>query len=157
MAKKIKTFNVDEDTYKTLVKLFKKHEVAVSLSSYVDSCLNNLLTNLKEIEGELKKGTLDKTNYPVPMSFIINKIVSNKGLSEEYEDEEINDLRIFSEITEWQNDYEAQRRKIPVPFVLYLGTGLYDLSPDKKYLIEKKTGKRYISGKTRNSIFEVKE
>jgi hypothetical protein len=159
MSKKVKGFNVDEDTYKSLIAIFKKYNVNASLSAYVNDRLKGLLTSLQEIE----RGLRDYEKFTVPMSFIINSILTAKD-EIEYEREALegvskDDMKegiLFTELRDWQNDYESQRRKIPVPFLEFLSSGLYELSPDKKYLIEKKTGKKYIAGKTRNTIFEVK-
>jgi len=156
MSKKVKGFNVDEDTYNSLLEIFKKYNVKVSLSAYVNDRLRSLLSGIQEIE----EGLESYKNFTVPMSFIINSILTQQEM--EYEDvegvseEDMKDSILLTELTEWQNDYEARRRKIPVAFVELLSSGLYELSPDKKYLIETKTGKKYVAGKTRNMIIEVK-
>jgi len=64
---------------------------------------------------------------------------------------------ILFELRDWQDDYESQRRRIPVVFVQMLKGGLYELSPDKRYLIEKETGKKYVAGRTRNDIIPVEK
>lgn len=161
MAKKIKTFNVDEGIYNSLVKMFKRYNVDVSLSSYVNGCLNTLLVNLKDLEEGLRHVTISGKKLSVPMSFIINSIVANKGVPKDYDDDEadyayMKEFVLTTELEDWQYDYDSQKRKIPVQFMRLLASELYDLSPDKKYLIEKKTGKKYIAGKTRNTIIEVK-
>lgn len=45
----------------------------------------------------------------------------------------------------WIEEYEAQKQRLPRAFTRLLKTGKYELSRDRRFLIEKKTGKRFIS------------
>lgn len=161
MSKKVKGFNVDEDIYNSLLKIFKTYDVNVSLSSYVNDRLKEFLRGLQWIEKGLESCTMDGKKYTVPMSFIIKSMALGKGQTDyendTFEGEE--EIALFAELEEWQNDYDAQRRKIPVSFITFLrdSSDSYELSPDKKYLINKKTGEKYIAGKSRTSLIKVKE
>lgn len=159
MSKKVKGFNVDDKVYNSLIKIFRKYNVKVSLSAYVNDRLTGLLGDLQDVERTLR----DNKEFTVPMSFIIDSILTAKEQTE-YEDlegvsrEDLRETTLYTELQEWQYDYDSRRRKIPVPFLRYLGLpDIYELSSDKKYLIEKETGKRYIAGKTRNTIIPVKD
>ncbi|MCX5815444.1 MAG: hypothetical protein NTX75_04265 [Proteobacteria bacterium] len=44
----------------------------------------------------------------------------------------------------WVEEYEAYKQGLPVVFVRLLKTGKFELSRDKRVLIEKETGKRFI-------------
>jgi len=154
MSKKVKGFNVDDDIYNSLIQMIKKYKVDVSLSAYVNDQLKRLLGDLQVVEEALK----DDKRFTVPISFIIDKIFGEReemafkgeeGLGKE-------DVILF-ELRDWQDDYESQRRRIPVVFVQMLKGGLYELSPDKRYLIEKETGKKYVAGRTRNDIIPVEK
>ena len=156
MSKKVKGFNVDEDTYNSLLEIFKKYNVKVSLSAYVNDRLRGLLNGLQDVE----KGLKSYERFTVPMSFIINSMLAiDKDM--EYEDmegitkEDFREDIVLTELEEWQYDYDSQTRKIPVPFLKFLRSPNFELSSDKKYLIEKETGKRYVAGKTRDTIIPV--
>jgi hypothetical protein len=141
MAKAIKSFTVDGDIYNDLVKMFKVSDAKVSLSLFVNNCLKELGGLLKKVDKELK----ENKDYTVTMSFIIKSIVESKdilGVGKDWP----NDLpeKIDYLLHDWQEDYEAYEKKIPIEFYTYLTTGLYILSPNKKYLIEKKTGKKFL-------------
>jgi len=142
MAKDIKSFTVDGGVYNSLVKIFKASGVNVSLSLFVNNCLKELSELLKDVDKEIK-GSKEHT---VPMSFIIKSIVENEdilGVSKEWPAELPEKLEFM--LNDWQEDYDAQQKKIPVSFFKYLKSGSYVLSPNKKYLIEKKTGKKFIT------------
>jgi hypothetical protein len=151
MVKKIKSFTVDGDAYDLLVRLFKAAGVEVSVSMFVNNCLEELSNILSSVD---KLRTQSK-EYTVPMSFIIRSIVKDNeilGIGKDipYDWEDKYELVLHG----WQEEYEAQQQKIPVEFIPLLKGGLYSLSSNKRYLIEKKTGKRYISG-GRGSLIAV--
>lgn len=136
----IKTFSVNADTYSELIAMFKKYEVNVSLSSYVDSCLRSLKNNLKEIESVLEDSS-DK--YTVPMSYVIEETV--RGSSREAEDNIENMDLIISDIVEgWQEEYESRKRNIPIKIYRFIRSGYFELSKDKKSLTNKNTGEKYF-------------
>ena len=141
MIKKIKSFTVEEDAYDSLVRRFKESGTDVSVSLFVNNCLRELSKLLERVEKELK----ESKEYTVIMSFIIKSIVDGKdilGVGKDWP----NDLpeKIDYLLHDWQEDYDAYEKKIPIEFYTYLTTGLYILSPNKKYLIEKKTGKKFV-------------
>ena len=140
MAKKIKSFTVEEDVYSSLVRVFKETGSDASVSLFISNCLTELLSFLEKVQKERKE-----SKFTVPMSFIIDSIVKSKDILGFYRDwpEELPDKTEFM-LMEWQDDYEAKEKKIPVEFYQYIKSGLYVFSPNKKYLIEKKSGKRYM-------------
>jgi hypothetical protein len=166
MAKVVKSFTVDKDDYNDLTEIFKKNDIEVSISAYVNSCLKKLSRDLKDVERGLTaftKGREDK-KFTVPMSFIINSILMNaihpeNRISSEAEEEgwiDEDDI-LQQDLESWQDDYDASTNKIPRPFLSWLRIGRYELSSDKKFLIDKETGQKFTAGKTRDSIYPVKE
>jgi hypothetical protein len=135
---RIKTFSVNADTYNELIAMFKKYEVNVSLSSYVDSCLRNLNDGLKKIESVL----VDNKIYSVPMSYVIEETVRGNNLTSENNIDE--DEIIYEVVNSWQEEYEARKRKIPVNILRFIKTGIFELSKDKKTLTNKETGEIYF-------------
>jgi hypothetical protein len=182
MAKAIKSFNVEKETYDALIKLFKKHSVSTSVSFFVEQCLTKLLADLSELEESLKKTEY----YPEIMKFIIEKscaevVVTTPGLrpipgdvhpiglttepgssfipgvlraSDESEDIDLtynpNDWEKGEreedlEALYWIEEYEAHRQNLPRAFTRLLKTGKFELSRDKRVLIEKETGRRFLN------------
>jgi len=161
MSKKVKGFNVEDKVYNSLIKIFKKYGVKASLSAFVNEHLSRLLGDLQDIERALKEKNYKE--FTVPMSFIIDSILNGEAQTE-YEEiegvsrEDLREQALYTELEEWQYDYDSRRRKIPVPFLRYLSLpDAYELSSDKQFLIDKATGKKYTAGKTRNTIIPVKE
>jgi hypothetical protein len=142
MTKKIKSFTVDEDAYNSLVKLFKDAGTDVSVSMFVNNCLQQLSELLNKANKKLKGSKA----YTVPLPFIIKSIVESEdilGAGKDWPDDLPEKLEFM--LGDWQNDYDAQKKKVPVEFYPFIKSGLYLLSPNKKYLIEKKTGNKYVS------------
>jgi len=143
MVKKIKSFTVEEDVYDALVKIFKDSGTDASVSLFVNKCLKELsviLENVDKVLGESKQ-------YTVPMSYVIKSIVERNeilGIGKDIPDEFESKFELM--IREWQEEYEAKQQNIPVEFIPLIKGGLFSLSPNKRAVIEKKTGKRYISG-----------
>jgi hypothetical protein len=154
MAKKIKSFTVDEDVYNRLVSIFKVNRAETSISLY----LNNNLKSLLELLEDLEKG-IKEMNYSIPMSYIIDEIVKNSEYSgrlssEPYEEELlVSDLEMA--LNDWQKSYDADQKGIPYEYYDMIQTGKYVLSKDKKFIIEKETGKKYIS-QDNNRFMEVR-
>jgi hypothetical protein len=48
------------------------------------------------------------------------------------------------EADEYQIKYEAEKKSIPLRFYSWMFTGKFRLSPDKKYLVNVKTGRKYV-------------
>jgi hypothetical protein len=141
MAKAIKSFTVDGNVYNALVKTFKASGAEVSLSLFVNNCLEELFELLKKVDKKLK----ERKDHTVTMSFIIKSIVESKdilGVGKDWPDDLPEKIDLM--LHDWQEDYDAHGKKVPIEFYSYLKTGLYILSPNKKYLIEKKTGKKFL-------------
>jgi hypothetical protein len=139
--KKIKTFTVDEETYASLVSMFKKYEAEVSVSHYVDRCLKDLLQYLKTLD-KLRKN--DTKKYTLPMSYAIELVAKEPKMSI-LEVDEPNEGYVAGqdELDEIQVRYEAEKKRIPVRFWRFLRTGNFHLAADKKYIINNKTGHAY--------------
>ena len=142
MAKKIKSFTVDEDIYNSLVNKFKENKVDASVSLYLNNCLKNLLMYLEFIERKLSRG-----NYTVPMSFVIKEMVQNPHIFIPGEGHEPEDANFIVQMTmeEWQNDYDADQQGIPRDVYKYVREGAgFVLSANKRYVIDPRTGEKFI-------------
>jgi hypothetical protein len=155
MAKKIKSFSVDEEIYNRLVSMFKKYGAETSISMYLNNKLKWLLEHLEDLEKGVKK-----MNYSIPMSYVIDEIVKNYGgsgrlSSEPYQEEgPISELEMV--LNDWQESYEAYQQGVPLEYYRWLKMDKYALSRDKKFLINKETGKKFIS-QGRDKLMEVRE
>ena len=143
MAKKIKTFTVDEGIYNGLISKFKENKVEVSVSLYLNNCLKDLLRYLEFIEKELRRA-----GYTVPMSFVIKEMVENPHIRIPGEGKEPDTAMLEQQmdLEEWQNDFEADQKDIPrvlYPWIKKKG-GPWVLSGDKRYVIDTTTGMKYI-------------
>jgi hypothetical protein len=181
MAKAIKSFNVEKETYDALITLFKKHGASTSLSFFVEQCLVKLLANLSEVDEALQK----TEHYPQIMKFIIERwchdlVITTRGerpapmymsspreytidpesafihsLSAESEDDDLTPTPLdglpggetFEELEAlyWTEEYEADKQNLPRVFVRLLKTGRFNLSRNKRVLIEKETGKKFLN------------
>jgi hypothetical protein len=154
MAKKIKSFTVDEDVYNRLVSIFKENRAETSISLY----LNNNLKSLLELLEDLEKG-IKEMNYSIPMSYIIDEIVKNSEYSGRLSSEPYEEKLLVSDLemalNDWQKSYDADQKGIPYEYYDMIQTGKYVLSKDKKFIIEKETGKKYIS-QDNNRFMEVR-
>lgn len=183
MSKKIKSINVDDNSYDSLVSLFKQYKSSESMSSFLDRCIKDLEGYLREMENSLK----EEDHFVEIMKNVIDKTIKGFGLykpSAQYHDNEGlrdiggppdiepmievtgNDDEVFSslhsnvfddslqkeieerhkanEIQFWKDDFEAEQKRIPRSFVKFLNSGEFVLSRDKRFLIEKETGERYM-------------
>jgi hypothetical protein len=151
--KQIKTFSVDEDIYNELVEIFRKSESEVSLSSFVDKCLKDLHRYIKHIEKNMKKSN----RYTVPMSFIIGEVVKAPIISLY---DEVTSPGVFQDVTtdldEWQTEFDARNMKMPRAFYQLVRTGKFELSPDRKYVINLKNKVKYMIDKD-GELAEVRE
>ena len=138
-TKKIKAFSVEEKTYDELITIFKESGAEVSLSYYVDKCLKDLNKYLVSLEKDKKKH-----KYAVPMSFIIEETVKMPIICIE---DALNipgmSMDTYSEIDEWNAEYEARKMKIPRPFYRLIKSGKFELSADRKYITNIKTKLKY--------------
>jgi hypothetical protein len=149
MRKKVKSFTLDEDIYISLATVFKENKVEGSLSLFVHNCLKELLEYINGIKQEV-----EIRHFNVPLSYIIDEMVKNPLLlgrttdqehedpKSEYGDHFISKYEIDAE--GWNDKYEAEKMKVSLEFYAFLKTNLYELSVNKKYLIHKETGKRYL-------------
>jgi hypothetical protein len=163
--RKIKTFNVDEDVYNGLLAAFRKYGVNASLSSFVNNCLSELLDHLQDVETVKQKYPESK----LPISFVISEMT--KSLQKKKSllpilfevgctEKEIQERRERELLTRWGDDYEAQKLGISVEMYSHLKGGGFFLAPNKQYLIEEKTGKKYFvapNGYGRSVLLEIKE
>jgi len=143
MAKKIKSFTVDEDIYKRLISMFKKYKAETSISEYLNNKLKGLLWNLEDIEKGIKE-----MNYSIPMKFVIDDMVRNYENPHRWSsepDERTGVSALEQILMETHDDYEADKKGIPREFYRWLQSDRFNLSNDKKFLIDKKTGEKYIS------------
>lgn len=184
MSKKIKSINVDDATYDSLVSLFKQYKSSESMSSFLDRCIKDLEKYLREMEAnlegenrfeEIMKNVINKTvrelhldkpsyryhNYeglremsgPPEIEPMVQITADNNeeilsALYTDYLDDslqkEIEDRQKANEIQFWKDDLEADQKGIPRSFVKFLNSGQFILSRDKRFLIEKETGERYM-------------
>lgn len=142
-TKKIKAFSVEEKTYEELIKMFKESNTEVSLSYYVDKCLKDLHGYLVSMEKDKKK-----RKCTVPLSFIIEEVVKSPVISigDEFSAPGMF-TDTFSEIGEWQMEYEARKMKLPRLFYRLIKSGKYKLTPDRKHIINLETKLRYTIDK----------
>jgi len=179
MAKKVKSFNVDEVAYNSMVALLKEYDTEASISSTLDKCLKELLHYFKTMQTELGKDeerkeimrfiidrmaaseiihTPDKETpgegdpargTPIPTKTIEPKIyegmtVTDMNAEGLVELPEMRESELDEEVHYWRDEYEADKKKLSRAFVKQLRGGKFVLSSDRKFLIEKETGKRYV-------------
>jgi len=142
MTKKIKSFTADEDVYNRLVTMFKKYGAETSISMFLNNRLKDLLQNLEFIE----KGFRDE-NISVPMSYVIDELVKkSEGIPTmvwtDLEDKET----YLTPFEYWKDAYEAFKEGIPLEYYGWIKENCnFELSKDKRFLIDKETGQKYIS------------
>ena len=155
MAKKIKSFTADEDVYNNLVTMFKKHGATASISMYLNNRLKWLLEHLEDLEDGLQKSK----GYNVPMSYIIDETVKLSGRSGRIPtsyDEEIQPYTALDmNLMMWDDAYEADKIDVPHEFYEFYKSGNYLLSKDKKFLVDKASGKKFIA--RNGALIEVRE
>jgi hypothetical protein len=188
MAKKVKSFNVDEAAYKSMVALLKEYDTEASISSFLDKCLKELLHYFQTMQDELG----DSEERKEIMRFIINRMAGSalihtpdketagegepglnplstktvepqifRGKATEFSEPlygakaislwetgteypGIQESELEEEAHYWRDEYEADKKKLSRAFVKHLRSGKFLLSQDRKYLINKETGKRYV-------------
>jgi hypothetical protein len=148
MAKKIKSFTVDGETYAELISMFKKYKADVSLSYQVDRCLKNLLKELKDMEEGHQRG-----KFTVPMSYVIGEMMKPtlpelEEVPDDFyvpeDDNEISPEEIIDHtLQDFEETYEAERRRIPRNIYRFVRRG-YELTRDRKYLIHKTLGTKLV-------------
>jgi hypothetical protein len=143
MAKQIKTFTVDDEIYRRLVSKFKDHKPATSISLFLNNRLKELLDYIEQIEKGIKESSLT-----IPMSFVIDEVVKGpvyaRKLSDEPDEEGDPLSRLDYELMHLEEWYEADKQGIPRELYEWYKLGGYVLSKDKKFLIEKDTGRKFL-------------
>ena len=182
MAKKVKSFNVDETAYKSMVALLKEYATEASISSFLDKCLKELLHYFQTMQDELGdcedrkeimqflidrmagstliptpdrdtpgEGEPGGTWLRLPATKAIEPQIARLGpitAIETDEDQEqwreVQESALGEEVQYWRDEYEANKEKLSRAFVKWIRKGKFNLSSNKKYLIDKETGKRYV-------------
>jgi hypothetical protein len=178
-TKKVKSFNVDEAAYKSMVALLKEYGTEASISFFLDKCLKELLHYFQTMQDALA----DSDERKEIMRFVIGRMagsvlihtpdggtpgegepglnrISTKTIEpqilwakaiEDMEPDvnqtrlpEIQESALAEEVHYWRDEYEANKKKLSRAFVKHLRSGKFLLSPDRKYLLNKETGKRYV-------------
>ena len=147
MTKKIKTFTINEEIYASLLALFERHSVRISISSFVNVCLTQLHAYLTEMEEMLKK----HPSCEVSLSYIIKKmgegldnmkiagpimVMLGQGLNTQ----EIFELETLEM---WEDDFQGDKLGITGDMYFRLKQGL-TLAPSKEFLIDEETGKKFV-------------
>ncbi len=144
MAKKIKSFTVNEDTYNRLISMFKKYKAETSISEFLNNKLEGLLGYFEDIEKGIKE-----MKYSIPMQFAIDDTVRSRMNTHQLssESDEFPGISELEQILMYiQNNYEADKKGIPRELYGWLREDSnFTLSKDKKFLINKDTGDKFIS------------
>jgi hypothetical protein len=140
--KAVKSFTVDGAHYDALAKMFKESDSVVSLSTFVNHCLKELSIVLSDI-AKVKK----EVGFEVPMAYIIKSLVERNDLFGFYGGipSEHGDVEYIEHMLDlWEYEYGQREGNIPVEFHSYLKKNTHMLSPNRRYLIDKKTGEKVI-------------
>ncbi|MBA4390620.1 MAG: hypothetical protein C0399_06765 [Syntrophus sp. (in: bacteria)] len=132
MAKKVKSFAVDEEIYEAVSGMFKQNYVDVNISYCLNKYLKELLTYLRAIENELNR----TPELDVTMSFIIDSITRNPlfevldstpapGMAE-------SPLR--ARVLEFQGKYDTNVKKYPDQVAKYDVGAIDDNVPSAKVI-----------------------
>lgn len=155
MAKKVKSFTVNEEAYNRLISMFKKYKAETSISEFLNNELERLLIFFEDIE----KG-IEEMNYSIPMQFVIDDAVrcSKKSNHLSSEPEENGDLSSLEKNIQYIEEcYEADQKGIPREFYRWLrDNDNFKLSEDKKFIIDKKQGLKFVVS-NRGSLLSVSE
>jgi hypothetical protein len=143
MAKQIKSFTVDDEIYRRLVSKFKKYKPETSVSLFLNNRLNELLDFIEDVEKGMKK-----YSFSIPMSFVIDEAVKGtvygKKLSDELDEEGDPAPELWHKLKFLEEWYEADKQGVPRELYRWYKFGGYVVSKDKKFLIEKDTGRKFI-------------
>jgi hypothetical protein len=134
--------------------MFKKYNVDVSVSQYVNSCLHELLSYLNDMEDTIKINKAYQGKNLMP--YVINKKVKKQpgidcGSSIPY------DSYISLELDSIDAEFESRKRRHTV--LLYQltkqPTSPFKLSKDGAFLINKRTGQKFKTFKTSDGLLSV--
>jgi len=103
MAKKVKSFTIEEEPYEELSKIFRENYVDVSISYFLNKAIKELLQYLKSIQEEIKRSG----DIKVPMSYIVENTV-REPLYKSFDSSEIK-----KEVKEFQRKYDIHIKKNP--------------------------------------------
>jgi hypothetical protein len=140
--KKVRSFTVEGNSYEELARIFKESGTDVSLSNFVSKCLKELSILLKDVERARKEKGFD-----VPMAYVIKSIVGRNDLFGFYGGlpPELVDVQNLDAMLDlWEYEYEASHQKVPAEFLPFIKRGSHILAPNRKYLIDKKTGRKVV-------------
>jgi hypothetical protein len=137
MAKKAKSFAVDEEIYEAVFSMFKQNYVDVNISYCVNKYLKELLSYLRAMEGALK----ELPEFDVPMSFIIDSVAREpifKSLNST-PGAGMTESTVRLEIKEHQRRYDMEVKKYPGQAAKYDISAIDDNVPNAqviKYIIK---------------------
>lgn len=143
MAKKIKSFTVEEEAYNALMALFKEAKTEASVSSYLESYIKELFAYFDAIRQELK----NSESYTVPLSFVIESFLKEPKIRAFSSEPLPGEAKSFlqAEIEGWQEKYnEEQRKKISL-----------ELDPEVYEKLLGAAGKDYGTPQVINFLFKV--
>ncbi|MDD5009606.1 MAG: hypothetical protein PHU49_13130 [Syntrophorhabdaceae bacterium] len=108
MAKKIKSFTVDEEIYNSLINKFKDRNIETSISFLLNKHLKELLDYIEAIEEELKKSK----EHTVPVSFIINSLGDLPNFDVFKQQGKSEKRKLLKEnIEKWQKKYDEEKEE----------------------------------------------
>ena len=158
VAKKaIKSFTVDEANHKGLLAFFKKYNVQVSLSKYVNDCMGGLLSYLNDMEAMIKNNKKFKDKDL--MSYVIDKKMNPRYKSAEGsqgDEEYYYHQSLESELKEYFIELEANRLRRSTFLQKLIHDGIpFELSKDNNYMINPFEKKKYKTFRTRDGLLTV--
>jgi hypothetical protein len=103
MAKKVKSFTLEEEPYEALLKIFRENYVDVSISYFLNKAIKELLLYFQSIQEEIKQSP----DINVPMSYVIETAV-REPLYRSFDSSAIQ-----KEVKEFQRKYEIHIKKNP--------------------------------------------
>lgn len=108
MAKKIKTFTVDEEVYNSLIGKLKDKDVDVNISFLLNKYLKEYLDYIEIVEEELKQSK----EYSVPVSSIINALGNLHNFDIYNQQSEAEKKILLKEnINKWQKQYDEVKHE----------------------------------------------
>jgi hypothetical protein len=132
MAKKVKSFAVDEEIYEAVFGMFKQNYVDVNISYCLNKYLKELLSYLQAIEGELKRNS----ELDVPMSFVIESVTREPLFSflDSTPAQGMNESPLQIRVKEFQRKYDTDVKKYPEQAAKYDINAIDGNVPSSKFL-----------------------
>jgi hypothetical protein len=150
MAKQIRSFTVDKKICDSIVKLFKKYKVEISLSSYVDGCLKELLSLLEDCEAIIESHGRFK-EYEGMMAVMAERVVYREDRISH--DQNVNLLLTI--LDDLKEEIEARKMNYSVELYKFAILDGFKMSKDKKYLFDKTTGRKFTIFKTKEGLLHI--